>query len=142
MADFNGRLSWPTSMADFCGRLLSVMAVFHGRLLWPTGRHLSRPAILPFGRPTVADKSRPRPPALENPKMDSLTMNVPHFFSPHRRCHLPVPFWDLLSFERTVVHPPPCPELQGKAAISNCGRDTRFSSHHFLAYRISVVRSV
>ena len=38
--------------------------LFYGRLFWPTGRRLSRPAILPFGRPTLADKSRPRPPAL------------------------------------------------------------------------------
>ena len=61
----SGRLLWPTSVADFFGRLLSVLADFYGRLFWPTGRRLSRPAILPFGRPTLADKNRPRPPALE-----------------------------------------------------------------------------
>jgi hypothetical protein len=39
----------------FAGKPL-LLADFHGRLLWPT--------FMTFGRPTSADKSRPRPPAL------------------------------------------------------------------------------
>jgi hypothetical protein len=48
MADFHGRLLWPTFVADFCRLWPTFMADFYDR-------HLSRPAILPFGRRTVAD---------------------------------------------------------------------------------------
>jgi hypothetical protein len=37
-------------------------------------------------------------------------------------CDISIFRFDFMSFERMVVHPPPCGDFQVKAVILNCGR--------------------